>query len=75
MNQEPAANALVTRLPTQYVLFKAECEKKGKHPPKSDGVLVFDEVKVASQMWNSRNQTLTWLAMICLLSLMFISCC
>lgn len=30
----------------------------------SDGVLVFDEVKVACQlMWNSRNQTLTGLAM------------
>ena len=62
MNQEPAANAW---LPTQYVLFKAECEKKGKYPPKSDDVLMFDEVKVASQlMWNSRNQTLTGLAMI-----------
>ena len=49
---------------TQYVLFKAECEKQGKHPPKSDGVLVFDEVKVACQlMWNSRSQTLTGLAM------------
>lgn len=48
----------------QYVLFKAECEKLGKHSPKSDGVLVFDEVKVACQlMWNSRSQTLTGLAM------------
>ena len=48
----------------QYVLFKAECEKQGKHPSRSDGVLVFDEVKVACQlMWNSRNQTLTGLAM------------
>ena len=47
------------------MLFKAECEKNGKHPPKLDGVLMFDEVKVASQlMWNSRNQTLTGLAMI-----------
>lgn len=45
----------------QYVLFIAECKKNG---PKSDGVLVFDEVKVACQlMWNSRNQTLTGLAM------------
>ena len=32
--------------------------------PQSDGVLVFDEVKVACQlMWNSRNQTLSGLAM------------
>ena len=30
----------------------------------SDGVLVFDELKVACQlMWNSRSQTLTGLAM------------
>ena len=48
----------------QYVLFKAECEKQGKHPSRSDGVLVFDEVKVSCQlMWNSRRQTLTGLAM------------
>ena len=48
----------------QYVLFKAECQKQGKHLPMSDGVLVFDEVKVACQlMWNSRSQTLTGLAM------------
>ena len=48
----------------QYVLFKDECKKLGKHTPKSDGVLVFDKVKVACQlMWNSRSQTLTGLAM------------
>ena len=48
----------------QYVLFKAECEKQGKHPSRSDGVLVFDEVKVACQLtWNSTTQTLIGLAM------------
>ena len=48
----------------QYVFFKVECVKHGKHLPKSDGVLVFDEVKVACQLlWNSRNQILTGLAM------------
>ena len=48
----------------QYVLFKSECQRQGKHLPQSDGVLVFDEVKVACQlMWNSRNQTLSGLAM------------
>ena len=48
----------------QYVLFKSECQRQGKHVPQSDGVLVFDEVKVACQlMWNSRNQTLSGLAM------------
>ena len=45
----------------QYMLFKAECEKMGKHSLKSDGMLVFDEVKVACQlMWNSRSQTLKY---------------
>ena len=44
----------------QYVLFKLECQRQGKHVPQSDGVLVFDEVKVTCQlMWNSRNQTLS----------------
>jgi len=48
----------------QYVLFKAECEKQGKNLPKSDGVLVFDEVKVACQlMWNSRTNILSGLAL------------
>jgi len=46
------------------VLFKSQCEKQGKHPPQSDGVLVFEEVKVACRlMWNSRSQTLSGLAM------------
>jgi len=46
------------------VLFKTGCEKQGKHSPQSDGVSVFNEVKVACQlMWNSRNQTMTGLAM------------
>ena len=48
----------------QYMLFKSECQRQGKHVLQYDGVLVFDEVKVACQlMWNSRNQTLSKLAM------------
>ena len=36
----------------------------GKHKPQGDGVLIFDEVKVACQLvWNSRNQKLSGLAM------------
>ena len=36
----------------------------GKHKPQADGVLIFDEVKVACQLiWNSRNQKLSGLAM------------
>ena len=62
---EPGASSnSISDQVAQYVLFKAECEKQGKHLPKSDSVLVFDEVKVACQlMWNSRNNTLSGLAM------------
>ena len=36
----------------------------GKRKPQGDGVLIFDEVKVACQLiWNSRNQKLSGLAM------------
>ena len=56
LHKPGASSKCISDQVAQYVLFKAECEKKGKHPPKSDGVLVFDEVKVACQlMWNSRN--------------------
>ena len=36
----------------------------GKHRPQGDGVLIFDEVKVACQLiWNSRSQKLLGLCM------------
>ena len=36
----------------------------GKHRPQGDGVIIFDEVKVACQLvWNSRNNKLSELAM------------
>ena len=61
---DPGTNSkCITDQVAQHVLFKAECEKMGKHSPKSDGVLVFYEVKVVCQlMWNSRSQNLTGLA-------------
>ena len=41
---------------THYVAFKEHSVKCGKQEPKADGVLIFDEVKVACQMlWNSRS--------------------
>lgn len=53
------ANQLVS-----YMVYKEECLKNGKKQPKGDGVLIFDEVKVACQlMWNSRNHQLMGLAM------------
>lgn len=64
LHEPGASRKCISDQVAQYVLFKAKCKKKGKHPPKSNGVLVFDEVKVACQlMWNSRNQTFTRLAM------------
>ena len=49
---------------THYVAFKEHCVKCGKQEPKADGVLIFDEVKVACQLlWNSRSNTLMGLAM------------
>jgi len=46
------------------MIYKEECMKNGKKEPKGDGVLIFDEVKVACQlMWNSRSQKLMGLAM------------
>ena len=48
----------------RYVVYIEECRKSGKQEPKADGVLIFDEVKVASQlMWNSRSHQLMGLAM------------
>ena len=47
-----------------YKLFKETCRSSGKRLLKSDGVLIFDEVKVVSSLiWNSRNHQLIGLAM------------
>ena len=49
---------------SHYVTIKEHCLKSGKQEPRADGVLIFDEVKVACQLlWNSRNNTLMGLAM------------
>ena len=41
-----------------------QCDKEGKLIPKSDGALIFDEVKVVSGLiWNSRNQRIIGIAM------------
>jgi len=48
-----------------YVTFKEHSIKSGKQEPKADGVLIFDEVKVACQLlWNSRSNTLMGLPMM-----------
>ena len=62
---EPGASShCIASQVSQYVIFKNEQVKPGKLEPQADGVLIFDEVKVACQLlWNSRNQTLSGLAM------------
>ena len=56
MHSPGASNACIVDQVTRYVAFKEQCCKAGKQEPRADGVLIFDEVKVACQlMWNSRN--------------------
>jgi len=64
MHSPGASNACIVDQVTRYVAFKEQCCKAGKQEPKADGVLIFEEVKVACQlMWNSRNHQLMGLAM------------
>lgn len=64
MHDPGASNVCIAEQVVRYVVFKEECCKSGKQEPKSDGVLIFDKVKVACQiMWNSRNHQLMGLAM------------
>ena len=64
MHSPGASNACIVDQVTRYVAFKEQCCKAGKQEPKADGVVIFDEVKVACQlMWNSRNHQLMGLAM------------
>ena len=47
-----------------YHAYVSTCEREGKGVPKSDGVLIFDEVKVITGLiWNSTNQSIIGLAM------------
>ena len=47
-----------------YRAYICTCEREGKSVPQSDGVLIFDEVKVITGLiWNSRNQSIIGLAM------------
>jgi len=57
------SNCIVDQV-AHYVIFKEQSIKSGKQETKADGVLIFDEVKVACQLlWNSRSNTLMRLAM------------
>ncbi|XP_065914376.1 uncharacterized protein [Dysidea avara] len=64
LHEPGVSNQCIADQVARYVMFKAECEKQGKRKPQSDGVMIFDEVKVACQLiWNSRSHKLSGLAM------------
>lgn len=64
LHEPGASHQCIADQVAQFVIFKSDCVKQGKHVPQGDGVIIFDEVKVACQlMWNSRSQTLSGLAM------------
>ena len=48
----------------RFVSFMQKCVVDNKVKLRSDGVLIFDDVKVISRlMWNSRSKKITGLAM------------
>jgi hypothetical protein len=48
----------------RYKIFVEEQEKQSKKCPESDGVFIFDEVRVISRlMWNSRSERVVGFAM------------
>ena len=64
LHEPGASEQCIADQVAQFVIFKADCVKQGKRVPQGDGVVIFDEVKVACQlMWNSRSQKLSGLAM------------
>jgi len=64
MHNPGARKQCIASQVAHYVLFKEQCREFGKQEPKSDGVLIFDEVKIACQlMWNSHSHQLMGLAM------------
>lgn len=64
LHEAGAASASITKQVEMYEAFITKCKNEGKLIPQSDGVLVFDEVKVVSGLiWNSRSQRIIGLAM------------
>jgi len=56
----PASASIVE----MYEAFVTKCKKEGESIPQSDGVLIFDKVKVIGGLiWNSRSQRIIGLAM------------
>jgi len=62
--REPRASSVCIVDQVALYVFMEESRTLGKQEPKADGVLIFDEVKVACQlMWNSRSHQLIGLTM------------
>ena len=64
LHEAGACSESISKQVETYEALLKQCEKEGKLIPKSDGVFIFDEVKVVSGLiWNSRNQRIIGLAM------------
>jgi len=64
MHEPGASSVCIADQVARYVTFVEESHKAGRQEPKADGVLIFDEVKVACQLlWNSQSHKLKGLAM------------
>lgn len=50
MHEPGARSECIESQVAHYVLFKKQCKDAGKQEPRYDGVLIFDEVKVACQL-------------------------
>jgi len=54
LHEAGAASESIEKQVEMYEASIAQCKKEGKSVPQSDGVLIFNEVKVVSGlMWNS----------------------
>ena len=64
LHEAGAASASIAKQVEIYDAMITKCKEEGKLLPQSDGVLIFDEVKVVSGLiWNSRSQRIIGLAM------------
>ena len=64
LHEAGASLDTIAKQTEMYRAYISTCEREGKSVPQSDGVLIFDEVKVITGLiWNSRNQSIIGLAM------------
>ena len=64
LHETGACSESIASQVSNYRSFQESCRIENKEVPRSDGALIFDEVKVISSlMWNSRNHRIIGLAM------------